>query len=368
VKKSVGHAPPKPHKDTDNMENIYFLTGLLLFFALLLSWGFRHLPSERWQIMACVPLTKDKRGVWKGLNLTYYGLFSALAYGLGISLLFILLGSAGVPFAGTVIITIVVLACCVPASSIIARFVERKPFTFSVGGASFVGILIAPWVILCTDRVANHIMNVTIPLYPTLAALSIAYAVGEGAGRLACISYGCCYGASLSESGPFLKRIFDRHHFVFTGTTKKIAYASNLDGVKVIPIQAVTSIIYILVAMVGIVLYLRQFFFPSFLIPLVATQCWRVVSEFLRADYRGGGFISAYQIMAILSIAYASGLTFILPSTGPVSVDIIKGISSLWNPVVILTLEVIVIAIFLYTGRSDMTASSITFHIHDERL
>jgi hypothetical protein len=31
------------------------------------------------------------------------------------------------------------------------------------------------------------------------------------------------------------------------------------------------------------------------------TQVWRFLSEFLRADYRGSGRISAYQVMALFA-------------------------------------------------------------------
>jgi hypothetical protein len=51
----------------------------------------------------------------------------------------------------------------------------------------------------------------------------IAYAFGEGLGRLACISFGCCYGVALPEAHPLLRHMFDRWHFVFSGSMKKIS-------------------------------------------------------------------------------------------------------------------------------------------------
>jgi hypothetical protein len=80
---------------------------------------------------------------------------------------------------------------------------------------------------------------------PALAAIMIAYAFGEGLGRLACISFGCCYGVALQEAHPLLRRVFDRWHFVFFGDTKKISYASGLAGKQVVPIQAITLLLYI---------------------------------------------------------------------------------------------------------------------------
>lgn len=351
-----------------NMANLIFVSGILIFYIAVFFFGFKYLPRERWQIIACVPLYKKKSGSWQGLNLTYYGFFNALAYATGLLLVFILLGSAGVLFTGAFFLLVIVLGFCVPAASIIARLVEGKKYTFSIGGASFVGILLAPWAVVFTDRFVGQLMDFSLPLYPVLAAFSIAYAVGEATGRLACISYGCCYGKPLAQSGILLNRLFKRHHFVFTGKTKKIAYASRMDGVKVIPIQAVTSIVFILAALTGIVLFLRGYFFPAFLVPLVVTQIWRFLSEFLRADFRGGYAISPYQILSGISLIYAATLILYLPPMGTVTIDIIRGISSLWNPAVILTLEAVVLIIFLHTGRSGITFSSLDFHVNEERI
>ena len=66
------------------------------------------------------------------------------------------------------------------------------------------------------------------PMLETMGAIFIAYAFGEGIGRLACISFGCCYGKPLSECNPLIERIFQRWNFAFQGKTKKIAYASIL--------------------------------------------------------------------------------------------------------------------------------------------
>ena len=350
------------------MANLLFVSGILIFYIAVFFFGFKYLPKERWQIIACVPLYKTQAGTWQGLNLTYYGFFNAMACAAALLLIFILLGSAGILFTGVLSLLVLVLGICVPAASIIARLVEGKKHTFSIGGASFVGILLAPWAIVLTDRFLGQSMDFSLPLYPVLAAFSIAYAAGEATGRLACISYGCCYGKPLSQSGILLNRLFERHHFVFTGKIKKIAYASRMDGVKVIPVQAVTSIIFILAALTGIVLYLRGYYFPAFLVPLAVTQVWRFLSEFLRADFRGGHEISPYQIMSAISLIYASSLTLYLPPMETVTVDIIRGISSLWNPAVILTLEAVVIIIFLHTGRSGITFSSLELHVNEERI
>jgi prolipoprotein diacylglyceryltransferase len=90
-----------------------------------------------------------------------------------------------------------------------------------------------------------------LPLMPVMAALATAYALGEGVGRLACISFGCCYGKPMDQVHPLLRRLFARHAFVFTGPTKKIAYADGLDGREIFPIQAVTATLYCAAALAG---------------------------------------------------------------------------------------------------------------------
>jgi hypothetical protein len=201
-----------------------------------------------------------------------------------------------------------------------------------------------------------------------LATISIAYAMGEGVGRLACISFGCCYGKPLAESHPLLQKVFSRWNFIFAGETKKIAYAHGLNGRKVIPIQGVTALLYSAVSLSAILLFLKGWFDAAFLLSLSVTQVWRVVSEFFRADYRGGGSISAYQVMAFLSIAYGFLLAAILPSPPVQSMDLWSGLHSLFSPGMILFLQAIWVAAFLFTGRSMVTASTISFHVVKERV
>jgi len=350
------------------MINISFLAVIAFFFTILFSLGFKYLPAERWQVMACIPLYKTKGDLWKGVNLTYYGFFNALAYAVGLLLIFTLLGAVGVPFIGSLVMALVILGACIPAATIVARVVERKRFTFSVGGASFVGIILAPWAVLGTERMIGESLGFTLPLYPVLATFAIAYAVGEGTGRLACISYGCCYGKPLSQCGPLVRRLFNNHSFVFTGKNKKVAYASHLDGQKVIPIQAVTSVIFIITALAGLALFLSGWFYAAFVVPLVITQSWRYLSEFLRADFRGGYSISPYQVLSLIALVYASTLFLYLPHVDSAQVDVLRGLNSLWNPAFILALELVVAIAFVHTGRSGITSSSVRLYVNEDRV
>jgi hypothetical protein len=101
---------------------------------------------------------------------------------------------------------------------------------------------------------------------------------------------------------------------------------------------------------------------------MAVTQAWRSFSEVLRADYRGGGKISIYQIMAIIAIGYSLGIISFLPSASTIEAGITVGLLSLWNPAVIFFSLGLWFAIFLYTGRSTVTGSTVTFHVHKDRI
>ncbi|MEP9410847.1 MAG: prolipoprotein diacylglyceryl transferase [Candidatus Brocadia sp.] len=350
------------------MANELFLVTLSGIFAVLLWWGFKTLPGEGWQIIASLPVSRDESGAWKGINLTYYGLFTASAYVIAVALLFILMGAIGIPVKATSAMVIILLLNCVPASRLMARVIERKLHTFTIGGASFVGVLIAPWAIWFANKTLGTRFDYHIPFIPALASFIISYAFGEGMGRLACISFGCCYGKPLSDSHSLVQRFFRDYYFVFFGKTKKIAYESGLDGVKVIPIQAITAILHVTTGVIGIFLFLKSYYVAAFTLTMAITQIWRLLSEMFRADYRGEGMISAYQIMAIISIIYSSGIVFFLPSALIARPDVTVGLLSLWNPALLFFFLIVWLGMFLYTGRSTVTGSTLTFHVHRDRV
>ena len=249
------------------------------------------------------------------------------------------------------------------ASRLITILVEGKLYGFTVGGATFVGILMAPWAIMVLRW--SGLLDKRIDPMAVFAALSIAYAFGEGLGRLACISFGCCFGKPLEECRPWVRRFFNRSHFVFTGSTKKIAYTKGLSGINVLPVQALTVIVCSTVGLLGTGLFLLERFTTAFLVSMIITQLWRAYSETLRTDYRGEKKISAYQKMSVIGAAYAIGMVIILGGmeSGKLQVNIISGITSLWDPFVILSLQIIWIAVFFFTGRSTVTGSFLTFHV-----
>ena len=349
------------------MTDEFFVLGLAVFFALLLRWAFKTLPEEKWQIMATIPVAKEGLNEWRGQNLTYYGLFTAVAMVAAVTIMFILLGAIHVPTIITVVIAGLIIAFGLPAAKLVARAVEKKAHTLTISGASFVGILGAPAIVWIVDRVLGGGMN-HVPMIPVLASIAIAYGLGEGLGRLACISFGCCYGKPLSQCRPWIRRIIGRHPFVFSGKTKKIAYEGGLDGTEVIPIQAITAISLIAIGLAGIVLYLKSFYTLALILVMVSTQVWRVVSELLRADYRGGGKVTAYQIMSLAAIAYVFALVGVSSPEQFPSADLGTGLASLWDPVVILFLQGLGLVGFLLSGRSSVTESTMTFHVVVERL
>ena len=201
-----------------------------------------------------------------------------------------------------------------------------------------------------------------------LAAVAVAYAFGEAFGRLACISFGCCYGKLLCRAPLPLQKILRSYCFIFRGETKKVAYESDLSERPLIPIQAATAIISTLAGLGGTFFFLTSHWTTAMLLPIVVTQTWRVVSETLRADYRGSGRISAYQLMAIAALVYSLGWAAVLEPATVTPPNVLTGLRALMSTPVLLFLEILWIAIFLYMGRSSVTAATLSFHVVRENF
>ncbi|MCK9197492.1 MAG: prolipoprotein diacylglyceryl transferase, partial [Syntrophales bacterium] len=207
------------------------------------------------------------------------------------------------------------------------------------------------------------------PMLPTLAAMAIGHIMGEGTGRLACISFGCCYGKPLSVLPLLARKVLGPFAMTFYGATKKIAYAHGLDGQPVVPVQAMTAVIYTLAGLAGMWFFLTGLYLPAFAVTVGTAQGWRFLSEFLRADYRGGGRISPYQFMSLLALPYAGGLLFFFPSLPPPGgTQLMAGLESMWTPGMILFLQILWLLIFLYTGRSRVTGAEISLSVIRDRV
>jgi hypothetical protein len=350
------------------MLNVSFVGALALGFLALIVWGVRTLPAENWQMLAAVPLTKSEDGSWRGLNLTFYGFFSATGTAFGFVIMLLLLASVGMPVTLSFSLALFVLLVCVPASRLVAALVERKRNTFTVAGAAFVATIVFPLVLIAVRPLAARLLHHEILLLPTFAATAVAYVLGESIGRLACLSFGCCYGMPLREASPSIARIFRKHNLVVSGSTKKASYASGLAGEPLIPVQAITSVVFAISGIVGVGLFLAHKFRLAALVPVLVSWGWRACSESLRADYRGTSRISAYQVMAIVSVGYLGIFLLLTPPGTTVIPDLATGFAQVCSAPVILLVQFFWVGLFLYYGRSRVTASTVSFHVVADRI
>lgn len=349
--------------------NAVFISGILASaLAVLFSWAFRNLPRERWQILAAIPSQREPDGTWRGLNLTYYGAFNALGVALGVSVAIFFGGTMGLSLGYLVTCILVFLALVLPASRIVNRIVEGHWHGFTVGGGCFVGLTLGPWLIMGLSRLVLPANEAVAAASFVLGALAPAYALGEGVGRLACISFGCCYGRPLDECSAWIQRIFVRMAFVFEGRLKKASYAHGFGGRPLLPIQAITSVIFTLASLIGIPMVLWGRPLAAFVITTAVTQIWRFISEFQRADYRGRGRISPYQWMALVGALYALWLAHGWPTVPQTEPDIGRGLALLWSPGAILMIETIAVFVFLRMGLSTVTTARIAFSLWPDRI
>ena len=350
------------------MNDMIFVVSLAAVLFGLLWWGFRVLPGERWQMLAAVPLMRNTAGGWTGVNLTYYGFFNACAYTLAVAIMLILMAAIAVPAVITFTVAAALLAICMPASRLVAWLVEGKRHTFTVGGAFFVGVIAAPILVFVVARTLGRHLAIEVPIVAVLAGMMISYTFGEALGRLACISFGCCYGKRIAECHPMIRSLLLGWHFIFIGETKKANYEGGHQHQPLVPVQAITATLLTITGLVATILFLAGYYTFAVTSCLFVTQIWRVLSEYLRADLRGHLKFTAYQRMALAACVLAAILAFVLPAPVPVATNITAGLASLWNPLALLGLQGLWIAAFFFTGRSEVTQSTLTFHVRHERV
>jgi len=345
-----------------------FILILTVLSSLILFLGIKYFPEERWQIIASFPVKKDEGNLWKGINITYYGLLIACAQAVALSVFIVLMGSINVSLSNIILFVAIVICLCVPASKILARIIEKKMHTFTVGGASFFGMIVAPLTVIIVNRISAISDDPLTMILPFLSASAISYAFGEGLGRLACISFGCCYGKPVKNAGPLLNKLFSRCSFTFSGKTKKIAYEAGLDGHKVIPVQAMTAILFVATGIFSAYLFLSARYAVAYAFVILTTQGWRFVSETMRADFRGKGKVSAYQFMALLNCIYALLLAVFFPEDRTYTPDVSKGLGYLWNPGTIISIQTLWAAMFIFFGRSQVTGSTISLFVYRNKI
>lgn len=319
-------------------------------------------------MMAVIPSRKKESEHWHGTNLTFYGFIIACSTAIGALLILILLRSVGLPLAGVLAVMVLIFGVCLPASRIMARLVEKKRYTFTIGGAFFCGMLIAPWSVLAVNVLLRAWGRPPLDMMALLAALAIGYILGEGLGRLACVSFGCCYGKPVKDCGRVTRLLFERLAVVFTGATKKAVYEGALAGEKLVPIQGVTCLLYTVTALSATHLFLQGAYTAAFLLSLSVSQVWRVLSETLRADFRGFTKISAYQKMSLAVLPYAFLTAFLAPASHLPLPSIVQGLGVLSQPLPMVSLQLFWLGVFWFFGRSMVTSSTVSFQVLQEHI
>jgi hypothetical protein len=342
------------------MNTAIVLTTLAAALGLLFAWAFRHLPDGRWQVLAVLPRQRQAGDTWQGINLTYYGFFNAMAVAAGTAVVIVLAGAAGLPLRSISLSLLAVLAVAIPASKIVNRIIEGHWHGFTVAGGCFTGIVAGPWILWGVLHLSMSAHDAPSAALMILGALAPAYALGEGIGRLACISFGCCYGRPIEDCPRWLQRAFARRAFRFDAPLKKACYEHGYNGRPLLPVQAITAVISSLAGLIGMAFFLYGYFRTAFVFAMATTQAWRFLSEFLRADYRGEGRISSYQWMAIVGAAYAVVLVAIWPVGGAAAPDVSRGLKVLWTPEALIVIEAVAVFVFGHMGVSSVTTSQIT--------
>ena len=196
-------------------------------------------------------------------------------------------------------------------------------------------------------------------------------------------SHRLCAGGSHWAAGVHQLRLLLRHaltsgvteagetlsppqYWCFTAATKKAAYASGLEEEPLIPVQALTSIVFASSGLLGLSFLLAQRWRLALIVPVIGTWGWRAVAENLRADHRGYSAISRYQVMSIVALLYLTMSAFLLPASGAVP-DLWLGFHQMTSTPVIVLLQVQWILLFLYYGRSRVTASTVSFYTVSDR-
>jgi len=210
--------------------------------------------------------------------------------------------------------------------------------------------------------------TILIAVRPIAAAVGVGYSPGEGLGRLACLSFGCCYGKPVRACRPGLRRAFARFHVIFDGPTKKAAYASGYGNRPLVSIQGITSIVLVTLALAGMELFLRGRYGATVVLSLGGTQVWRALSELLRADHRGGGRRSACPCMALAGAAGAASLALVPHRGATPAPDLGRAFRSLWDPLLLLGVQGLWLAVLVFMGRSDVTTAQVRYDIRRERV
>lgn len=78
--------------------------------------------------------------------------------------------------------------------------------------------------------------------------------------------------------------------------------------------------------------------------------------------------VSTYQVMALFKVVYAGGIAFLFPSKPVQVVAIAEGLTVFWNPSVLLFCQAVWLAVFFIAGRSNVTGSTLSFFVRHDRI
>lgn len=322
-------------------------------------WGFRNLRSEGWQIAMAIPArTNGAEGrFWPAVNFTTYGVISSIAYGLSTCVFVFLVGAMAQPLRPAALFVTLLLLVGVPASKWVARWVEGMA-GHTIGGAVFAVLVAAIPAMGLTQWIAKAFAWPTFDPGVIMAAACIAYALGEAIGRLACLSFGCCYGRPIAQCTSLQKALYSRMTETYRGRFKKIAYAGGLNDHPVIAVQSIACALLFGVFLLSLWLFWKGLIAASIVAALGLSQLWRLYSEQLRADFRGRDGFTVYQGMALagalLSLVFASVFASMNTTLAP---SALLGWHAVTQVEVIVLCELLAVLILFYMGRSSVTSS-----------
>jgi hypothetical protein len=340
------------------------LAGIIVF-----RWGFRHLTGEEWQIALAIPARingADGR-FWPAINFTVYGVISSVAYGLSVLVFLFLIGAMAQPLTPAALFAGALLAVGIPASKLVARWVEGVP-GHTIGGAVFVVAVASVPAMIATQWVSRELA--LSPFNPgiVIAAACVAYVLGEAIGRLACLSFGCCYGRPIAQCTSLQKALYSRLTETYRGRFKKIAYAGGLNDHPVIAVQAIACAVLFVLFLVSLWFFWKGMLGAAIVVSFGASQLWRAYSEQLRADFRGREGFTVYQGMAIIGAVLSIVLAWVYASAelgAQLKPSAYLGWKTVAQLEVILACQALVLLILFYMGRSSITSSRLELLLNE---
>ena len=338
---------------------------MTLFGALV--WGIKTLPAERWQMIAAVPMAKNGNGEWQGLNLTFYGFFSATASTFGVALMIVLLSSIGTSLLTAAAVIATMMAICVPASKVLARVIEGKRNTFTIAGAAFVASLILPPGMVLVQR----------GLWRVVQHQDLRVA-GAGGGRNCVRAVRGDRQDGVPELRLLLWQAAERSESaagadVFTlsagvpwqhqesgvrlrtgGRTTDSGADDYLAGVYAVWTGGLGILSSWTLAAGGTCASVGDMELEG----AIGMFARRLSRKF--ADFRVSG-------MALIAMGYLTLTLSIIPGDG-LTPNLMAGLVQVTSASVIVPLQLLWMGLFLYYGRSRVTGSVVSFHVVAERV